>query len=617
MFRWVEKTRPKPFTITRRELLRAASGLPVAYAYPFGDYLKIRQPLPGFYDVVVYGATWAGINAAYTAALAGCRVALLAVDNGPLGGMSGNGGLSTVDMGYYPKTIGGVAWCQFQSWCAADGTVTSQNGVQWPSQFGAFGPSSVSTNPGYLTLSLVGPANIWQPQAQTLRSVLEATAAGWLPPNPPVSGINVFFNASLQTFAGSVYPSVIMQGTAASSGIKALVTNAGTFTGSVFIDATDVTDILAAVARNTGGHSYAVGRESTAAYSESLAGVQPGSAVAIAGATLNTTPFPLIANPSRTTGAADNAVQTMTYRVPIQKISSGGIAFTQPTGYNAANYANAGLYLTANSVTTMAAAITLYNSQGTNKNTTNDGVAPMSMVNQSWVYPDATPTQRAAIVTSHAQFMQGLYYYLQTSSGVPAALNTDVATYGLDPNAYPNNVVNGISYWPGQIYMREGRRPVNSSSDAPGFKGTAGAAAVQTQADVTTGATKTHQICRTSQPMDIHNPMAYVQDNTHYVPDGNYFITSGYGNTPIQMEVLYADTTGCPNFMHPMTPGCSHIAWGPIRTECPTQANMGEAAGFIAAIVAKGVKGGSATVQGVNYTTQLQPLLQGIGATLT
>src|SRR5260370_23397187 len=95
MARWIEKIRPKPFTISRRELIRAVSALPAFYAFPFGDYLGIRKPQPGYYDVVIYGGTWPGINAAYTAAMMGCTVALLCLDGGPLGGMSGNGGPTT------------------------------------------------------------------------------------------------------------------------------------------------------------------------------------------------------------------------------------------------------------------------------------------------------------------------------------------------------------------------------------------------------------------------------------------------------------------------------------------------------------------------------------------
>jgi hypothetical protein len=57
--------------------------------------------------VVIYGATVAGIGAAYTARLMGEKVLLIQHDR--FGGMTGAGGLTNLDL-YYPNVQGGIWW---------------------------------------------------------------------------------------------------------------------------------------------------------------------------------------------------------------------------------------------------------------------------------------------------------------------------------------------------------------------------------------------------------------------------------------------------------------------------------------------------------------------------
>ena len=74
--------------------------------------------LPATYDVVIYGATVAGIGAAYTARLMGKKVLLIQHDW--FGGMTGAGGLTNLDL-YYPNVQGGIWWQMFQKMALIEG----------------------------------------------------------------------------------------------------------------------------------------------------------------------------------------------------------------------------------------------------------------------------------------------------------------------------------------------------------------------------------------------------------------------------------------------------------------------------------------------------------------
>ena len=77
-----------------------------------------QSSLPATYDVVIYGATVAGIGAAYTARLMGKKVLLIQHDW--FGGMTGAGGLTNLDL-YYPNVQGGIWWQMFQKMASIEG----------------------------------------------------------------------------------------------------------------------------------------------------------------------------------------------------------------------------------------------------------------------------------------------------------------------------------------------------------------------------------------------------------------------------------------------------------------------------------------------------------------
>jgi FAD dependent oxidoreductase len=445
------------------------------------------------------------------------------------------------------------------------GGVATTNTKEWPTTAAA---STNSSADGYVNPSIPGQLT---PQPKTAAGVLNRVALGLLNPGSPVSGIDVFMNAQLQTFSGSLHPAVVMASSANNAKILSIKTAVGVISGKVFIDASYEGDIMSAVANQTGGTSYSIGRESSSALGEAHNGSSPSAAAQLGGGVSlvdgsGNPLFPLINNPNGTAGQADAYIQPYNFRATIQKVADGGVAFTRPADYDATKYTLIGRVLTGNSGTTITSAVTLNRLEGTNKYCLNDvsGGVPFNMTNEVNGYPDGTPSQRSVIFNSVKSYFEGLLYYLQTDSGVPAAVRTDTAAYGLAGDEFPDN-----GNWPYQMYIREGRRMT-------------GAAKVMTEADVTNPATQTHPIGRTSYVLDCHTPLAYVTDGTHYVQDGAFFITSGFGtNCQIPMEALYPSSGGCPNLIVSVCVGATHVAWMPLRME-PTFAIMGEAAGLMA-----------------------------------
>jgi FAD dependent oxidoreductase len=536
------------------------------------------------YDVVVYGGTVAGINAAYTAALQGSSVALLE-PTAHLGGMTGPGGLTNIDqLTVFGNLIGGNWYQQLQKMAilagvAGDALSTPVVPVSaWP---WLQTPSATSSDPGYVT------TNMRRPNPRSAMLIMSQYAA-------LSSKVDVFLNASLQTTSGSVYPNVECIGLK----IVGLNTTQGIFRGKVFIDASYEGDVLAGAAA-AGIASYTIGRESSAQYNEALAGRSLGTATAISGVSFTSGGVArpsLQFDPGGTSGQADGHVQPMNFRVPYCPTSSGGIAFTKPSVYNSENYHLYGDIATQGSYTTLSQCIAndTINGGSTSMVLSNDsgGGLPFIMHNNGDEYPDATPTRRAQIFASVKAWYQGLLYAIANETFFPAAVNSNAQTFGYDPKEFAGN-----GYWPYQMYIREGRRMIGKQ--------------VMTQTDVLLSATQTHPICFGTYNLDIHVPIAYASsDGTKYTLDGAQSVSSStYGGMQIPMEALVPQAGQCTNLIVPVCISCTHIAWGAIRLE-PTFAMMGDAAGLMAYRVASG---NDATVQTITYSA-LATLLTSINA---
>ncbi|HEV2528269.1 MAG TPA: FAD-dependent oxidoreductase [Thermomicrobiales bacterium] len=475
----------------------------------------------GPFDVVVYGATAAGVTAAVAAARAGVRVAV--VEPGRhVGGMV-SGGLGWTDVGD-AGVVGGLS--------------------------GAF-YAAVARHYGVDLWDHVGP----EPH------VAERIFRDWL----AEAGVTVVHGAAIDA--------VMRDG----QRITGIIADDGmVLHGRVFVDASYEGDLLALA-----GVSYRVGRESRSLHGESWAGRQPirpdphQFAVPVSPhVSGNAGPLlPLVHDrPMVPEGAGDGAVQSFCYRLCLTDRPDNRMPISRPDDYDPARYELIRRYLAASDPVPPLDRIINLRSRIPNGKVDANSIGPIStnlLDGSAWRYPEADRPERERIRLHHLSYTQGLLYFLGNDPGIPAPIREEMARWGLCVDEFVDT-----EHWPHQLYVREGRRLVGEyhltqhdldrsrpQYDAVGM----GSYAIDIR-----------EVQRVAWPVPRPERMDAETYNEGYlsVPVEPY---------QVPYRALLPRFGECDNLLVPVCLSASHVAFSSIRME-PQYMLLGHAAGHAAAL---------------------------------
>ncbi len=483
---------------------------------------------PWHFDVLVYGATSAGVIAAYTASRYGLRV-LLIEPGRHLGGMS-SGGLGATDTGGQDSYITGLS----QEFYLRVGHYYGQD----------------------------GPAYRFEPH------VAELVFKQYL----DEAGVEVMFSRRLKKVH-------LRDGKIQSIDLEYArleVDQDLAVSAQQFIDATYEGDLMAA-----SGVSCTTGRESNDTYQEKYNGVIPGREAGPYGQTKRTRewavdvdPYMVPGKPSsgllpevngvghEPMGSGDDKIQAYCFRLCLTQDRKNFIPLSEPDGYNPDRYELMARLQKLKPWKSLKNGFNISMMPNGKTDINNYGLVGFSSnyVGGNYAYPDGDYSTRAKIWQAHKEYQQGLLWFLATDERIPSHIRAEMQSWG-----YCFDEFRDTDGWPHQLYIREARRMVSDF--------------VMTEHECIGVRPVGDGIAKGGYALDSHVVQRVVIDG-HVENEGNISV-HGFDPYLISYRSIIPKRGEIGNLYVPVCVSSSHAAYGSLRME-PVFMALGQAAGIAA-----------------------------------
>ena len=497
-------------------------------------------------DVIVYGATPAGVCAVVGAAREGARVLLLEPTK-HVGGVD-TGGLCFSDSNQMWRAALGGLFEEFHQRIEID---YKDRGVKLP------------------------------------YSVAEKDQAKWT--YEPHVAARVVDSMLLEAGVAVHAQAVLKNVTKDRARITSLVTTrGGSFKARTFVDATYEGDLMAAA-----GVSWTIGREGRSEFYESLAGMQyPKRAMPFSGLDAQGKPLPLI---TTTDAGADDAgdrnVMVYSFRLCVTADPDNRVPFPEPAHYDPARFEAVRRWL---AVGKPDLPWDLYPLPGNNAAATN-GIGrqfSMGIIGGGNAWCEADEAGRQKIWDEHKQYTLELNKFFTTDVAVPEAIREQVAKYGLCKDEFPD-----YDHWSPQLYVREGRRLrgeyILTQADI---------LSANTKPDAIALASfpiDSHDCRRVAR-----GGAEVVNEGTNKPKHNNKTKQAG---PPYQVpyRAVTPRAAECENLLVPVALSATHVAYSSIRVE-PAWMTIGQSAGIAAALAGKR----NQSVQQLDYSVLRESLIK-------
>jgi hypothetical protein len=499
----------------------------------------LAQPAVVERDIVIYGATAAGVSAAVQAKRMG-KSAVVVEPGRRIGGMT-TGGLGQTDIGN-KDVIGGIA---------REFYIAIRDHYQKPGAWKFQNPEEYKPMK-YIRNNAAADA-MWTFEPGAALSVFEQ----WVRRD----GIEIIKGERLDRRREAL--AFVAPGSAR---LKSFRTESGReFRGKMFIDATYEGDLMALA-----GVRYTVGREANAEYKETLNGVQTLNAKQH-NLSPRVDPYRIKGDPAGgllpfidpkgpgVEGADDKRVQAYCYRMCLTDHPDNRVAFMKPGGYREDWYE-----LLFRDYEAGQDKLPWINSGMPNRKTDTNNKHGYStdFIGQNYDYPDADYATRERIAKEHLLYQKGLMWTLAYHPRVPAAVRAEISRWGVTRDEFVES-----QGWPEQLYVREARRMTG--------------ALVMTQHHCQGREVAADSAGMAAYTMDSHNVQRYVDAQGFARNEGDVQV-GGFPPYPVSYRAIVPVKEECENLIVPVCLSASHIAYGSIRME-PVFMVLGQSAATAAA----------------------------------